>query len=50
MNEPCAVTTVLISSSMEMRAVPTLAMDFADYTRDPKIQAVSVTSIFVLNY
>lgn len=50
MIEPCAVITVPISNSTEMRAVPTLAMAIADYTSEPKIPAVSVTSIFVLNY
>jgi hypothetical protein len=49
MNEPCAVTTVPILNSMEMRAVLTLAMDIVDCTSEPKIPAVSVTSIFVLN-
>jgi len=50
MNGPCAVITVLISNSTEMRAVPTPAMVGADYTSEQKTPAVSVTSIFVLNY
>ena len=49
MIEPCAVITVPTSTSTEMQTVPTLAMGIADYTSEPKIPAVSVTSIFVLN-
>jgi hypothetical protein len=50
MIEPCAVITVPTSTSMGMRAVPTLVTGGAACTSEQKILAVSVTSIFVLNY
>ena len=50
MSEPCAVITVPTSTSTEMLTVPTLAMVIAACTSEPKTQAVSVTSIFVLNF
>jgi hypothetical protein len=50
MIEPCAVITVPISNSTEMQTVLTLVMAIAACTSEQKIPAVSVTSIFVLNY
>ena len=50
MIEPCAVITVLTSTSTEIVTVPTLVTGGADYTSEQKIPAVSVTSIFVFNY
>jgi hypothetical protein len=50
MIEPCAVITVLTSTSMGMRAVLTPAMVGAACTSEQKTLVVSVTSIFVLNF
>ena len=50
MIEPCAVITVPISNSTEMQTVLIPAMVGVACTSEQKTLAVSVTSIFVLNF
>ena len=50
MIEPCVVITVHTSTSTEMQTVPTPATVGAACTSEQKTPAVTVTSIFVLNY